>query len=332
MRDVGRASVPPRSSCDLPTGSVTGAGAQPDSLARPIGRAKVSAPKRPEHYSGQHARGFRRLIAALQLRRARLSFWQELPLLVILALSCALIIRTFLLQAFFIPTGSMERTLQVRDRVLVNKAVYDLRDPRRGEVIVFRGTDSWAPEIQPKPVKGIFAAVTTVVGGFVGIEPPNEKDFVKRVVGVPGDVVACCDARGQLTINGHGVREPYIYENNPLRLRRFGPVRVPNGRLFVMGDHRVVSQDSRAYLDDRWHGTIPIKQVIGQAMATVWPIDHSGVVTTSKGLASVAAAQSRSETADQAPPGAGLVADPAGVVPMAMAVPMMRRRRRKLLW
>ncbi|MCW2505526.1 MAG: lepB [Actinomycetia bacterium] len=202
-----------------------------------------------------------------------LPFWQELPLLVLIAFSLALLIKTFLLQAFFIPSGSMERTLLIKDRVLVNKIVYDFRAPQRGEVIVFRGVDSWAPETTtPKPV-GLVAKASRTVGGLVGLAEPDEKDFIKRVIGTPGDVVQCCDAQGRLMVNGKPLNETYLFQDDR---RPFGPITVPAGRLFVMGDHRGNSQDSRAYIGDQFKGTIPISQVIGRAFVKVWPVDRWG--------------------------------------------------------
>ncbi len=199
--------------------------------------------------------------------------WQELPLLVIIAFSLALVIKTFLLQAFFIPSGSMENTLKVDDRVLVNKVVYEFRDPQRGEVIVFRGTDSWAPETEIQAPQGFLANTGQTLGSLVGLGQPGEKDFIKRVIGVPGDVVQCCDPQGRVLVNGRAMDEDgYVFDNNPIDQRAFGPITVPQGRLFMMGDHRGNSQDSRAYIGDEFKGTVPIDEVIGRAFVTVWPV------------------------------------------------------------
>ena len=209
-------------------------------------------------------------------RRRQLPLWQEIPLLLLAAFLIAVVIRTFLLQAFYIPSGSMEHTLDVGDKVLVNKVVYDVRDPQRGEIVVFRGTDRWAPVHQPEPVT--FAEkVSRTLGDLVGISQPGDKDFIKRVIGLPGDIVACCDAQGRVTVNGHPLDEPYISENSPddvppspteCRSREFDPVTVPKGHIFVMGDHRLVSQDSRC------QGPVPIDNVIGRAFLVVWPADR----------------------------------------------------------
>jgi signal peptidase I len=191
--------------------------------------------------------------------------WQELPLLLVVAFCLAVLIRTFLLQAFYIPSGSMENTLLVHDRVLVNKIIYDVRQPAHGEVVVFKGTEKWAPENLPQPPSGFFARLGHTVGDLIGVSEPGEKDFIKRVIGLPGDTVACCDATGHVTVNDYPLDEPYVYDNSPIdvppspgecRSARFGPITIKPGYLFVMGDHRGVSQVSRC------QGPVPIENVI----------------------------------------------------------------------
>jgi signal peptidase I len=208
-------------------------------------------------------------------KRKNMPLWQELPLLLVVAFCLAVLIRTFLVQAFYIPSGSMEETLLVGDRVLVNKVLYDVREPARGEIVVFRGTDNWAPENQSDTNAGFFAKLGHTVGDLVGISQPGEKDFIKRVIGLPGDVVACCDVNGHVTVNSYALDESsYVTEDSPLevppsprecRSRRFDPVTVKPGQMFVMGDHRVVSQDSRC------QGQVPITNVIGRAFVILWP-------------------------------------------------------------
>lgn len=206
-------------------------------------------------------------------RRRQLPLWQEVPLLLLAAFLIAVLIRTFLLQAFYIPSGSMEHTLDVGDKVLVNKVVYAVRDPVRGEIVVFRGTDRWAPEHQDQPT-GLGGRIGRTLGDLVGFGQPGEKDFIKRVIAVPGDTVACCDAGGRVTVNGQPLRESYIFEDalddvppsaTECRSREFKPVTVPSGHIFVLGDHRLVSQDSRC------QGPVPIENVIGRAFLVVWP-------------------------------------------------------------
>jgi signal peptidase I len=204
--------------------------------------------------------------------------WQELPLLLLVAFGLAVLIRTFLLQAFYIPSGSMENTLMIGDRVLVNKVVYDIRQPERGEIVVFRGTANWAPELQNTTTNsGLLAKVGRTVGDLVGMGQPGEKDFIKRIIGLPGDVVQCCDAQGRVTVNGEPLVETYVTENSPLDEdpavnrcgpRKFGPITVAPGNMWVMGDHRLVSQDSRC------QGQVPISNIIGKAFVIVWPRNH----------------------------------------------------------
>src|SRR3954465_4459340 len=209
------------------------------------------------------------------IRRKEMPLWQELPLLLVVAFCLAVLIRTFLVQAFYIPSGSMENTLAIKDRVLVNKVVYDMRDPLRGEIVVFRGTDNWAPEQPAEPISTAFGAkLGRTVGDLVGVSRPGERDFIKRVIGLPGDKIACCDDQGRITVNGEAVDEPYLFQNSPLAApphprqctsRLFAEVAVPAGEMFVMGDHRPVSQDARC------QGPVPIDTLIGGAFVIVWP-------------------------------------------------------------
>jgi signal peptidase I len=210
------------------------------------------------------------------LRRKEMPLWQELPILLVVAFCLAVLIRTFLVQAFYIPSGSMQKTLELKDRVLVNKVVYDMRDPLRGEIVVFRGTDNWAPEVTETVSNSFGAKLGRTIGDLVGVSRPGERDFIKRVIGLPGDKVACCDAKGRITVNGVGIDESYIADGfnsdinqppnpNQCTSRRFTEVTVPAGEMFVMGDHRSVSQDARC------QGTVPINNIIGRAFVIVWP-------------------------------------------------------------
>jgi signal peptidase I len=224
--------------------------------------------------------------------RRQMPLWQELPLLLVVAFCLAVLIRTFLLQAFFIPSGSMEDTLLVGDRVLVNKVVYDVRDPERGEVVVFRGTDRWAPQVGEEPRLSALDRLGRTIGDLVGVSRPGEKDFIKRVIGVPGDRVKCCDAQGRVTVNGTPLDETYVLQDSPLdippnpkecRSRRFDEVVVPPGQIFVMGDHRLVSQDARC------QGPVPIDNVVGRAFLVVWPSSRWSALSVPDTFANVAA-------------------------------------------
>ena len=215
--------------------------------------------------------------------RRRSGFWRELPFLILIALVLAVLIKTFLVQAFFIPSGSMEPTLHgctgcSGDRVLVNKLVYRLRDPHRGEIVVFRGPPSWqdTPEFAGSDPGNPVSRFFHEIGAALGVAAPSNKDFIKRVIGVPGDHVVCCDGQGRITVNGHALTEPYLFPGARPSDQPFDVV-VPPGRLWVMGDHRNESADSRAHMSDH-QGTIPIDNVIGRAFVKVWPVNHWGVL------------------------------------------------------
>ena len=201
----------------------------------------------------------------------RRSWWSDLPFLVLLTLVIAALIRTFLVQPFYIPSGSMENTLQRGDRVLVDKVSYRFGDIRRGDVVVFNGLNSFTPEVQSQPAGNLLQRSLRAVAAAVGVAPPGEQDFIKRVIGIPGDRVRCCDSKGRVTVNGVGINErPYLYPGDAPSESTFD-VKVPKGRLWVMGDHRSSSADSRSHLGDPGGGTVPEDKVIGRAFSVVWP-------------------------------------------------------------
>lgn len=197
------------------------------------------------------------------------SWWIELPILLAFALVLALLIKTFVVQAFFIPSSSMENTLEIGDKVLVNKLVYDFRPIHRGDIIVFNGDGSWypAPAQSPPLLSRLWDSITGLFGTAPGVH-----DLIKRVIGIPGDHVACCDAHGRITVNGVPLNEKsYLYPGNVPSNVRFS-VTVPPGRLWVMGDHRAVSWDSRGHEQDPGNGTIPEDKVVGRAFLIVAPV------------------------------------------------------------
>ena len=202
-------------------------------------------------------------------RRKKRSFWKELPILVAVALLLAVLIKTFAIQAFYIPSGSMENTLEINDRVLVNKIVYHTRDIHRGDIVVFNGDGSWDPGTIP--VTGnIFQQFGDGFASMFGFGHPGDI-LIKRVIGIPGDHVACCDAHGRLTVNGVPLNEQaYLYPGAAPSLSRFD-ITVPSGRLWVMGDNRFFSEDSRDHMGDPGGGTIPESAVIGRAFVIIWP-------------------------------------------------------------
>jgi signal peptidase I len=245
------------------------------------------------------------------------SFWRELPVLIVVALLLALLIKSFVVQAFYIPSESMEDTLLKNDRVLVNKLVYHVRDIERGDVVVFSGVDSWDPEIQleepSNPVAGFFRWVGTAFGVV-----PGEKDYIKRVIGVPGDKIKCCDAKGRVTVNGTAIDEQaYLYPGDQPSQTNF-EVTVPPDRLWVMGDHRSVSLDSRSHVGDPGGGTIPIDKVIGRAFVIVWPFDRAKILPIPETFSQPAL----QVAAGAAPLAAGFV----GAVPLVMLRRRLTRR------
>ncbi|MBN1096341.1 signal peptidase I [Blastococcus sp. TML/C7B] len=208
---------------------------------------------------------------------------RELPVLLVVAFVLALVVKTFFVQAFFIPSGSMEQTLHgcpgcTGDRVLVNKVPYWFGEPEPGDVVVFKGPDTWSPEVTVAEPGNAVTGALLWLGRTVGVAPPSEDDFVKRVIAVGGQTVQCCDAEGRVTVDGEPLDEPYIFENTPIDQRAFGPVTVPDGRLWVMGDHRSASADSKAHLGDRYSGTVGVDDVIGKAAVIVWPLSRFGFV------------------------------------------------------
>jgi signal peptidase I len=211
------------------------------------------------------------------------SLLRELPVLLLIAFVLAVVVKTFFVQAFFIPSGSMEQTLHgctgcTGDRVLVNKVPYWFGEPEPGDIVVFEGPDTWTPEVSVAEPSNWFTGALLWVGRTVGIAPPSEDDFVKRVIAVEGQTVQCCDPEGRVTVDGQPVDEPYLFENNPMESRTFGPVTVPEGRLWVMGDHRSASADSRSHVSDRYGGTVAVDDVIGKASVIVWPVSRFGLL------------------------------------------------------
>ncbi|MCK1798838.1 signal peptidase I [Streptomyces sp. XM4193] len=234
-------------------------------------------------------RAARRRAAKRIKRRRRLSATKEIPILIGVALLIALFLKTFLVQAFVIPSGSMEQTIKIDDRVLVDKLTpwFGSR-PERGDVVVFKDPGGWLepgelPAANDPPViKQLKQGLT-----FIGILPSDdEQDLIKRVVAVGGDNVKCCDKNGRVSVNGEPIDEPYLHPGNKPSRMNFD-VDVPKGRIFVLGDHRENSADSRYHLKDPGKGTISEDLVVGKAVVIAWPYKNWGSLEEPGAYASV---------------------------------------------
>jgi signal peptidase I len=205
--------------------------------------------------------------------RSKGSLLKELPILIVVALVVSLFIKSFLVQFFYIPSGSMENTLQIQDRVAVNKVPFISDNIKRGDVVVFRDPNNWLPENLENSSNSLTSKLKSVLV-TVGVLPnPAKQYLVKRVVGVAGDRVVCCGDSGKLSINGIEVTEPYIYGGDAPSDMKFD-VTVPEGKLWVMGDHRGASADSRYHQDDINSGFVPLKTVSGRVVAVIWPFKN----------------------------------------------------------
>jgi signal peptidase I len=202
------------------------------------------------------------------------SLVREVALVLAIALGLSLLIKTFLVQAFFIPSPSMESTLIRGDRVLVSKLTPGPFDLKRGDIVVFADPDHWL-QPTPRPSEGIIRDGIRNGLTFVGLLPADsDEHLIKRLIGLPGDHVICCDAQNRLTVNGKPINEPYIYAGDQPSEIKFS-ITVPANRIWVMGDHRSVSQDSRYHQSLPGGGSVPINDVVGKAFVTVWPLDRA---------------------------------------------------------
>ncbi|MFG2600064.1 signal peptidase I [Streptomyces sp. NPDC048462] len=239
--------------------------------------------------------------------------WKELPLLIGIALVLALLIKTFLVQAFSIPSDSMQNTLQRGDRVLVDKLTpWFGSEPERGEVVVFHDPSGWL-DGEPTPESN---AVQTFLS-FIGLMPSSqEKDLIKRTIAVGGDTVSCKKG-GPVVVNGKPLDEPYIFPGGTAcDDMPFGPFKVPDGKIWVMGDHRQDSADSRYHMNDVNKGFVPVDDVVGRAIVVAWPVNRWATLSVP-------------DTFDQ--PGINTAAALApGALGIAGALPIVLLRRRRL--
>ncbi|WP_172382137.1 signal peptidase I [Streptomyces sp. MNP-20] len=274
-------------------------GAAPGAPEQQPGAGGAEPPKPPEPAKGKKHK----------------SFWKELPLLIGIALVLALIIKTFLVQAFSIPSDSMQNTLQQGDRVLVDKLTpWFGSEPERGEVVVFKDPGHWL-DGEPTPDPN---AVQRVLG-WIGLMPSaDEKDLIKRVIGVGGDTVEC-KGTGPLKVNGKALNEPYVYPGNtPCTDDDQGgqfKITVPKGKIWVMGDHRQNSLDSRYHQNQPGGGSVPVDNVVGRAFVIAWPPTRWGTLPVP-------------DTFDQPGISQAMSAAPAALG-LAGAVPLVLWRRRR---
>jgi len=205
---------------------------------------------------------------------------------VVVALLVTLVVRGFLVQSFYVPSASMQPTLQPGDRIMVTR----VGTVHRGDVVVFDGSTTFAAGGSTGPAPT--GLVTRVVSGMASLlsVQTHESDYVKRVVGVAGDHVVCCDAQGALSVNGVAVREPYLYPGDKPSDLTFD-VTVPAGHIWVMGDHRSDSADSRAHLGDPGGGMVRLDDVIGRAALVYWPLGRTATLSSPGDLAGIPAAQ-----------------------------------------
>lgn len=224
--------------------------------SRPPGHDEPSAPEDPP--PAPHRSPGRSLLAV----------GRELSIVVVVALVLSLLIKTFLFQPFWIPSGSMSNTLVYGDRIIVSKLTPGPVDLHRGDVVVFTDPGGWLDEkhVDHGPVISALQ--------FLGLYPAGDDHLIKRVIGMPGDHVRCCTASGLVTVNGAAIREPYVRPGDPPSRKRFD-ITVPAGEVWVMGDHRSNSGDSRFHDDGTGRaGSVPIDDITGRAVAIVWPVDR----------------------------------------------------------
>lgn len=204
-------------------------------------------------------------------KKRQLPVWQESILLVLTAMVMAVVVKTFFLQAFYIPSESMEPTMLVNDKLLVQKVSYWGGEPKRGDIVVFDDPGGWLGPEDSQKAGNVVQSALEKVGLF-----PTGGHLIKRVIGVGGDTVACC-TDGRLTVNGTPLDEPYVLDETATKDQTF-EVKVRDGYLWVMGDNRGNSSDSRAHLGDPGGGQVSEKSVVGKAWFRVWPLGRAGFI------------------------------------------------------
>ncbi|WP_408640279.1 signal peptidase I, partial [Saccharomonospora saliphila] len=241
------------------------------------------------------------------------SFWKELPILIVVALVLAFVIQQFLGRVYMIPSGSMEETLHgcpgcTGDRILVDKVTYHFTDPAPGDVVVFRGPQAWVEDDPPTDSGNPVVQFLQNVGSVFGLAPPDERDFVKRIIATGGQTVECCDDN-RVVVDGRPLDEPYVYwEGGEREQAEFGPVTVPEGTVWVMGDNRNNSSDSRYQGGGGPRGAVPVENIIGKARLIVLPPSRWDVVSDHDPQQHGATALGAPASPPEVPWGVGLVA------------------------
>ncbi|MFD9888862.1 signal peptidase I [Amycolatopsis sp. NPDC059027] len=260
-------------------------------MVEPVSQnAPEDEPERPEQERPWRSRSEERHGAHRRAKprsKKKRSFWKELPILLVIALVLTILIQTFLAKVFMIPSGSMEATLHgctgcTGDRILVDRVTYDFTDPSPGDVVVFKGPPAWTQnEIPPQEPSNFVVRALRGLGSLVGFAPPDERDFVKRVIATGGQTVQCCDTQNRVIVDGKALDEPYIHWDDPSQQTQssFPPVKVPDGSLWVMGDNRNNSNDSRFQGGGGPAGAVPVADVIGKARIIVLPPNRWGGIT-----------------------------------------------------
>lgn len=206
---------------------------------------------------------------------------RDVLVILLIAIVVSFFVKTFLVRSFFIPSGSMEQTLQIDDRILVDELTPRFGGYERGDVVVFRDPGGWLP-VQVTPPRSALVEAVDWVLALVGISAPDSKDhLIKRIIGVSGDHVVCCNPLGQITVNGVPIDET-AYLNladgqTAPALVEFD-VQVPEGSLWVLGDNRDHSRDSRFNTDQPSQGFVPVDNVVGRAFLITWPLGRFGTI------------------------------------------------------
>lgn len=214
-------------------------------------------------------------------KRKKLTGWKaflrDVALILVAAIVISFLIKTFLIRSFYIPSESMEQTLLVNDRIIVNELVPDVMPIERGDVVVFRDPGGWLPS-QPEPEQNPVVAFFDWLLSIIGLTAPDSNDhLIKRVIGLPGDHVVCCNEFGQITVNGVPIdEEQYVFlPSGVTKVSRDDfEITVPEGALWVLGDNRYNSCDSRCNMDTPSGGFVPYDHVVGRAILISWPVDR----------------------------------------------------------